>query len=83
MPETNLFDSLFSDDDDGEFAEDFIVTSTFKAQFKGTCTIDETHSYRAGDIVGKVERTDNPFLPVSGVCCNKCVRSLTHKKSLG
>jgi hypothetical protein len=82
MAQLNVFDSLFDESDDGEFGERYVVTATFKSQFKGICAADETHAYRVGDYVGKLERTDNPFLPVSGVCCNRCVHTITHKKSV-
>lgn len=82
MAQVDLFDSLFDESDDGQFGEQYVITATFKAQYKGTCTLDIEHQYKTGDIVGKVERSDNPFLPVAGVACNRCVRSVTHKKSV-
>lgn len=77
-----FLDSPFDEDDDGEFSDPYIVVATFRAQFSGVCTVDDSHYYKTRDIVGKVERTDNPFIPVPGVCCNRCVRDLVHKKSV-
>jgi len=78
----SLFDSLFSEDDDGVFGEEFVIVATFPAQFKGICAVDDQHAYKRGDFVGKLERSDNPFIPVQGVACNRCVRTITHKKSV-
>lgn len=80
--QTDMFDSLFDEDDDGSFGEQFVILATFKSQFSGICAADETHAYKRNDYVGKLERSDNPFLPVTGVCCNRCVRTITHKKSV-
>lgn len=82
MPQTDLFDSLFSDDDDGQFGEEYVVIAVFPSQYSGVCNVDDGHRYKKGDYVGKLERSDNPFLPVRGVCCNRCVRTITHKKSV-
>lgn len=82
MPQLDMFDSLFDEDDDGTFGDKYVVVATFKSSFRGDCNVDETHTYKTGDRVGKLERSDNPFIPVTGVCCNRCVRTLTHKKSV-
>lgn len=76
------FDSLFSNEDGEKPTSEFLITATFRAQFKGYCTLDPAHAYKVGDFVGKVERADNPFIPVRGVACNKCVRENTHRKSV-
>lgn len=78
----DLLASKFSEDDDGEFADPYIVVATFRAQFSGVCNLDDSHMYRVKDIVGKLERSDNPFIPVPGVCCNRCVRTTSHKRGL-
>jgi len=66
---------VFGNDDLEEFE---IVGHTFEAQFSGTCTIDRSHEIRRKDRVAKVQRADNPMLPVSGVACKNCVRLLPH-----
>lgn len=81
MPKS-LFDDLFDEDDDGQFGEEFVIVATFPAKFSGICAADPLHAYKRGDYVGKLERSDNPFIPVQGVCCNRCVRTITHKKSV-
>jgi hypothetical protein len=81
--QTDLTDSVFGEGDDGEFFEKYVVVAVFKNNYGGgICTADADHTFKHGDYVGKLERTDNPFLPVSGVCCNRCVKSITHKKSI-
>lgn len=79
--QTDMFDSLF-DDPDEETPEGFVVIASFRAQYKGFCNLNEEHTYKANDLVGKLERTDNPFIPVRGVCCNRCLRTTTHKRAV-
>lgn len=78
----DFFESKFSDDDDGAFTDPYVIVATFRAQYSGICNLDDNHGYKVKDIVGKLERTDNPFIPVSGVCCNRCVRTTPHKRGL-
>jgi hypothetical protein len=61
-------------DADGDYL--YSVTAVFPSQYKGFCKIDYAHRIKLGDMVGKLEKTDNPMLPVSGVACEKCVRDL-------
>ncbi len=82
MADTTLMDEIFNPEDDEPASEEYVIVAVFKSQYKGQCNLDDSHFYKFGDFVGKLERTDNPFLPVSGVCCNRCVRITTHKKSL-
>jgi hypothetical protein len=77
-----MFDSLFDEDDDGSFGDDYVIVATFPSQYRGVCRVDETHSYKRGDYVGKLESASNPFIPVTGVACARCVRMVPHKKSL-
>ena len=65
----------FGNDDPEEFE---IVGHTFEAQYNGVCTIDRDHEIKRRDRVAKVQRADNPMLPVSGVACKNCVRILHH-----
>lgn len=48
----------------------------FDARFPGRCTIDYDHQIRKGDLVAYVQRADNPMMPVQGVACQACVKSL-------
>lgn len=59
--------------------DDFeIIGRVFEAQYHGVCTINYDHKVRRGDRVAKVQRADNPMLPVSGVACKDCVKLLPH-----
>lgn len=48
----------------------------FEARFPGRCTLDDEHTIRRGDLVAYVRHADNPMLPVPGVACASCVKSL-------
>ena len=82
MPQMDVFDSLFGEGDDDQFGEEYLVVATFPAQYSGQCNVDYRHTYKRRDIVGKLENASNPFIPVQGVCCNKCVNTITHKRSV-
>lgn len=53
-----------------------VLGRPFPAQFKGSCTLNWDHSYKRGDMVARVQRADNPLLPIPGVACAACVRIL-------
>lgn len=55
---------------------EYEVTSVFRSQFSGYCRVDPDHTIRRADLVGKLRLSDNPFIPVSGVCCKSCVKML-------
>lgn len=57
-----------------------VLGRPFDAQFPGRCTIDYDHNIRRGDLVARVQRADNPMLPVQGVACSACVRILPRVK---
>lgn len=66
---------------DGLTMEDYEVLGRwFPAQFVGRCTLDYDHKIRLGDKVARVQRTDNPMLPVPGVACEKCLKILPRAK---
>ena len=48
----------------------------FRSQYPGWCTINDLHRIKVNDRVCRVQRADNPMLPVSGVACAACVRSI-------
>jgi hypothetical protein len=54
------------------------IGRVFEAQYAGTCTLDWDHKVRRGDRVSKVQRADNPMIPVSGVACASCTKVLPH-----
>lgn len=55
---------------------EFEVIAVFDAQFNGVCTIDREHKVKRGTRVGRVQRADNPMIPVQGVACASCVKLL-------
>jgi hypothetical protein len=59
---------------------DYEVVARFETQFKGTCIINHDHAFRRGDIVAKVQLADNPMIPVSGVVCKNCLKTLPRAK---
>lgn len=57
--------------------EDFeAIGALFDSQFSGRCAIDWNHRIRRGEVVTRVARADNPFLPVPGVACGNCTKIL-------
>lgn len=53
-----------------------IVGRTFESQFSGRCTLDPEHKIKRGQRVARVQRKDNPMLPVGGVACRLCIDEL-------
>lgn len=52
------------------------VTRVIVSQFSGACVANRSHTIKKGDRVGKVRRSDNPFLVIQGVACKNCTRNL-------
>lgn len=50
----------------------------FESQFRGTCTLDYEHKIKRGDRVTRIQRADNPMLPISGVACANCTKLINH-----
>jgi hypothetical protein len=74
-----LGDKLGDEEEFGDTEHDYeLVGRKFDAQYSGHCTIDYEHVVRRGTTVSGVQRADNPMLPVSGVACSACVKSLPH-----
>ena len=63
-----------SDDFIGDKYE--IVGRTFESQFHGRCTLDRDHKIKRGDRVARIQRKDNPMLPIAGVVCKLCLGDL-------
>lgn len=63
-------------DQEIDFTDDFEITSTFVAQYRGTCTIDREHEWRRGQRIGRVAHANNPMLPVQGYACADCTKLL-------
>lgn len=67
--------TVYGNDDETEFE---IIGRTFEAQYSGVCTINYDHKVRRGDRVARVQRADNPMLPITGVACASCTKILPH-----
>ena len=52
----------------------------FEAAFPGHCTIDYDHPIKRGDPVTRLQRADNPMLPVPGVACKTCTKLVPRAK---
>jgi hypothetical protein len=57
-----------------------LIGPVFRSSYPGWCTLDSNHRIRRDDRVSRVQRADNPMLPVTGVACSQCVRDLGHAK---
>lgn len=69
------------DPDTGEVRDEpefEIIGRTFEAQYHGVCTLDYDHRVRRGDRVARIQRADNPMLPITGVACKNCIAFLPH-----
>lgn len=53
-----------------------VVGRPFQAQFSGYCAVDYDHRIKRGDRVARIQRADNPMIPVTGVACPMCLRIL-------
>lgn len=53
---------------------------SFETQFPGHCTINRDHKIKRGDRVVRVQRADNPLIPVPGVACKNCTKILPRAK---
>lgn len=63
-------------EDDEIFGRYEVVGRTFESQFHGRCTLDREHKIKRGDRVARIQRTDNPMLPISGVVCKNCLADI-------
>lgn len=75
-------DDSFLDGTDASTDEAFVIVAVFATQWAQSCTIDRSHRIKRGDMVGKVKRTDNPFIVVPGVACESCVRDYPREKQV-
>ena len=65
-----------SDDPENDYEA---IGPLIDAKFSGRCAIVWDHRIKRGDVVTRIARADNPFLPVTGVACANCTKFL--KKS--
>jgi len=77
-PEPRKYGNLDLERDDTLDPEDVfeVVGRAFEAKYKGHCTINYDHKIKMGSRVARVQRKDNPMIPVSGVACSECIRML-------
>jgi hypothetical protein len=57
------------------------VGMAFRTSFKGTCTVDRRHTIKKNDLVCKVQRADNPGIPITGVACKNCTHMLPRART--
>lgn len=50
------------------------VGRPFEAVYPGRCTIDYSHKVKRGDLVSRVQKSDNPLIPIPGVACKNCTK---------
>lgn len=53
-----------------------VVGRAFESKYKGHCTLNYDHKIKMGSRVARVQRKDNPMIPVTGVACSDCIRIL-------
>ncbi len=66
--------------DDDEDVEYEVIGRAFEAKYKGHCTLNYDHKIKMGARVARVQRQDNPMIPVPGVACSECIRMLPKAK---
>jgi hypothetical protein len=49
---------------------------TVETGFPGRCTLNYEHKIKRGERVAQIRRKDNPFIPISGVVCKRCIEEL-------
>ena len=57
-------------------ADNLEILAVFESQYSGTCILNWDHKIKRGARVARVGRTDNPFIPVSGLVCWSCAKML-------
>lgn len=60
---------------------EYETIARFDAAYPGRCILNEDHKIRRGDKVSRVQMADNPMIPVSGVVCSVCTRTLPRAKA--
>jgi hypothetical protein len=77
-PDAPKFGNLDPDEDaEIEFE---VIGRAFEAKYRGHCTLDYDHKIKMGSRVARVQRRDNPMIPVAGVACSECIRMLPKAK---
>lgn len=55
---------------------DYVVMQMFRTKYAGRCNIDDEHRIKRDDLVGKLQRADNPLIPVTGLACKMCIKHI-------
>lgn len=63
---------MTTDDEDIIPNHEYEIVAMFRSQFSGWCTLVDVHKIRKNDLVGKLQRADNPTVSVPGVACPIC-----------
>lgn len=69
------------DDEDLIPDHEYEITATFRSQFAGDCTLNQTHRIRKQDWVSKLRRADNPLISIPGVACSVCALDIPRAKA--
>jgi hypothetical protein len=77
-PDPPKFGNLDPEDEDDTDSEDLyeVIGRAFETKYKGHCTLNYDHKIKMGSRVARVQRRDNPMIPVPGVACSDCIRML-------
>lgn len=60
--------------------EDLVVYETAMAQYKGTCIINRSHTFKRNKVIGRVRNAENPMVLYSGYVCHRCVAEIPKEK---
>lgn len=55
--------------------DEWVVIRLFTARESGHCCLVFEHKIKRGDVIGKLQHADNPFVPVPGWACKSCAKS--------
>lgn len=78
-PEPRKYGNLDVESEDPEDIYE-VIGKAFEAKYKGHCTINYDHKIKMGSRVARIQRQDNPMIPVAGVACSDCIRMLPKAK---
>lgn len=56
------------------------ITGMFVVAYSARCVLEWDHQIKIGQRAFKVQRKDNPMLPVSGAVCQDCAKRLSKAK---
>lgn len=64
--------------DEDAYSEDdaYVVVQIFRTSYSARCNLEDSHKIKRDDLVGRLQRTDNPLIPVSGIACKHCIKTM-------